>query len=43
MNISNSTDQDDIIIQALIYFSTSGILFLCLISLMIYTLIKPLL
>ena len=43
MNISNSTDQDDIIIHALIYFSTSGLLFLCLISLIVYTLIKSLL
>ena len=43
MNISNFTDQDDIIIEALNIFSISGILFLRLMSLILYTLIKPLL
>ena len=46
MHISNLTDKDienDIIIQALSLTIPGGLLFLCLISLMVYTLIKPLL
>ena len=47
MNITNVTDYDnddiDIIIQALKLSIPSGILFICLISLIVYTLIKPLL
>ena len=43
MNITNITEYDndtDIIIQALKLSIPSGILFICLISLMIYTLVK---
>ena len=43
MNISNMTDYDndtDIIIQALRLSIPTGILFLCFISLIVYTLIK---
>ena len=43
MNISNFTNkdiEDDIIIQALNSFTISGILFLCLISLLVYTLVR---
>ena len=46
MNVENITeydDNDDIIINALKLTIPSGILFLCLISLILYTLIKPLL
>ena len=46
MNITNDTDYDndnDIIISALALSIPGGILFICLISLMVYTLIKPLL
>ena len=47
MNITNVTDYDndiDIIIEALSHnLSLSGLLFLCLISLIIYSLLKPLL
>ena len=51
MNIVKITDYDnmttnendiDIIIQALTLSIPGGILFICLISLMVYTLIKPL-
>ena len=43
--ISKCTDienDDDIIIQAIFLVIPSGILFLCLMSIMTYTLIKPL-
>ena len=43
--ISNCTDiekNDDIIIQSLMLVIPSGILFLCLMSIMTYTSIKPL-
>ena len=43
--ISKCTDienDDDIIIQAILLVIPSGILFLCLMSIMTYTLIKPL-
>ena len=43
--ISNSTDienDDDIIIKAMMFVIPSGILFLFLMSIMTYTLIKPL-
>ena len=43
MNISNMTDYDndtDIIIQALRLSIPTGILFICFISLIVYTLIK---
>ena len=46
MNITNITDYDndtDIIIQALKLSIPSGILFICLMSLIVYTLIKSLL
>ena len=46
MNIENITDYDnntDIIIQALKLSIPGGILFICLMSLIVYTLIKPLL
>ena len=46
MNITNMTDHDndtDIIIQALKLSIPSGILFICLMSLIVYTLIKSLL
>ena len=46
MNISNMTDYDndtDIIIQALKISIPSGILFMCLMSLIVYSLIKSLL
>ena len=46
MNITNITDYDnntDIIISALSLTIPSGLLFLCLISLIVYSLIKPLL
>ena len=46
MNITNITDYDndiDIIISALSLTIPSGLLILCLISFMVYTLIKPLL
>ena len=45
MYILNCSDieNDEIIVQALIYLSTTGILFLCLIGLIVYTLINPLL
>ena len=42
---SNCTDienDDDIIIKAMMFAIPSGILFLCLLSIMTYTLIKPL-
>ena len=53
MNISNVTDSlkskctdiendDDIIIQAMMFVTPSGILFLCLMSIMTYTLSEPL-
>ena len=52
MNITNITEYDnttdknncniDIIIPALLFTITCGLSFLCLISLMVYTLIKPL-
>ena len=45
--ISNCTDKDiendiDIIIPALIFSSISGISFLCILSFMVYSLLKPL-
>ena len=46
MNITNITDYDndtDIIIQALKLSIPSGVLFICLMSLIVYTLIKSLL
>ena len=46
MNITNDTDYDndnDIIIQALTLSIPGGIIFICLMSLIVYTLIKPLL
>ena len=46
MNITKDTDYDndiDIIISALSLSIPSGLIFLCLISFMVYTLIKPLL
>ena len=46
MNITNITDyynDTDIIIQALKLSISSGILFICLMSLIVYTLIKSLL
>ena len=45
LTICNCTDNEndiDIIIPALLFFTPCGISFICLISLMVYTLIKPL-
>ena len=45
MTLCNCTDNEndiDIIIPALIFITPWGISFVCLISLMVYTLIKPL-
>ena len=42
MNITNYDKDTDIIISALSLTIPSGLLFLCLISFMVYTLIKPL-
>ena len=40
---TNNENDIDIIIPALLFTIASGLSFLCLISLMVYTLIKPLL
>ena len=42
-NCTDNGNDIDIIIPALLFTIPSGISFLCLISLMVYTLIKPLL
>ena len=45
MLLCNCTDEEyniDIIIPALLFITPCGISFVCLISLMVYTLIKPL-
>ena len=41
-NFTNSENDIDIIIPALLFTIPCGISFLCLISLMVYTLVKPL-
>ena len=41
-NCTNNENDIDIIIQALIFTIPCGLSFLCLISFMVYTLIKPL-
>ena len=41
-NCTNNENDIDIIIPALLFTIPSGLSFLCLISLMVYTLIKPL-
>ena len=45
MSLCNCTDEEnniDIIIPALLFITPCGLSFLCLISLMVYTLFKPL-
>ena len=39
---TNNENDIDIFIPALFFFTPCGILFVCLISLMVYTLVKPL-
>ena len=41
-NCTNNENKIDIIIPAILFTNPCGLLFLCLMSLMVYTLIKPL-